>query len=160
VHPVDVANTPKKVRKTGDVEQLKRKLWQAIVTAEGISLDAEVDAPTRLRAITALTQASMTFARLVEMTDMAGSLAKMERMMKGGLTVEELFRGRPTEGGPTAPPPTRQALRRHRPGRRPPVGGGGAGGGVRPPGRPGGGRPAPEERQRGGGSGSGRPAGA
>ena len=155
-----MANTPKKVRKTGDVEQLKRKLWQAIVTAEGISLDAEVDAPTRLRAITALTQASMTFARLVEMTDMAGSLAKMERMMKGGLTVEELFRGRPTEGGPTAPPPR---------GKRSDdidldddhlwEEGGPEAAFGRPAGRAAGDRPR-KNGSGGGGSGSGRPAGA
>lgn len=80
--PGKASNKAKRVRKTGDVEDLKRKVWQAITTAEGLFMDLEVDAPTRLRAVTAMTQASMMYARLLEMTAQAAEIERLEAMIE------------------------------------------------------------------------------
>ena len=69
---------PKRPRKVGNLEQLKKKVWQTISTAEEIVVDPDVDHATRLRAIHALVQATGAFTRLVEFTEQSERVAKLE----------------------------------------------------------------------------------
>ena len=75
----------KRVRKAGDLEKLKKKVWQTISSAEEILLDPDSDSATRLRAIHALVQASTAYTRLIDFTEHADRIAAYEK----GLDWEE-----------------------------------------------------------------------
>ena len=68
----------KRTRTTGDLEKLKKKVWQSISAAEEILLDEHTDNATRLRAIHALIQASTAYTRLVEFDESAQRVAELE----------------------------------------------------------------------------------
>ena len=68
----------KRVRVSGDLEKLKKKMWQTISAAEEILLDPDSDSATRLKAIHALVQAGAAYTRLVESTEQAERIAALE----------------------------------------------------------------------------------
>jgi hypothetical protein len=81
---------PKRPRNVGNLEQLKKQVWQTISTAEEIVVDPDVDNATRLRAIHALVQATGAFTRLIDFTEQSERMTKLEaefEAMKGELGV-------------------------------------------------------------------------
>lgn len=72
----------KRIRKAGTLEKLKKKLWQAITTAEEVLLDEESSASQKLRAVHAITQASNVYAKLFEASELERRLEKLEEEME------------------------------------------------------------------------------
>jgi hypothetical protein len=75
----------KKLRKPGDLQDLKRKLWQAILESERILLSSDDDELV-LRAVHALTQAAMSYSKILE----AGALEERLKVLEAAV----LMRGR------------------------------------------------------------------
>jgi hypothetical protein len=73
-----------KARKPGDLNQLKLKLWNAILCAEEILDRATKDANNELglRSIHAIVQASGTFARLIETGELEARVATLESQVQ------------------------------------------------------------------------------
>jgi hypothetical protein len=71
----------KKLRKPGDLQALRRKLWQAILEAERVLL-TNADDEVVLRAVHALTQAAAAYVRLLEADDIEGRLKAVEALLQ------------------------------------------------------------------------------
>lgn len=72
----------RRIRKVGDLAAARRKLWQAITTAEDILLDDESDTVTQLRAVHAITQATTAYAKLVEVGELEARLVSLEEILR------------------------------------------------------------------------------
>jgi hypothetical protein len=64
-------------RKSGDLASLKRKLWYAILTAEGI-LASEATLEDKLKGVHALSQAASVYMNLTKATDLEARVARLE----------------------------------------------------------------------------------
>lgn len=75
------AKRAKRTRALGDLDAMRRKLWQAIVTAEEAMLRAADtgDTAATLRGVHALAQASGAFVRIVEAGEIEPRLAELEK---------------------------------------------------------------------------------
>jgi hypothetical protein len=73
--------TRKRRRKTGDLPALQRKLWGAICEADDLIVLAEAD-ELRLKAIHALVQAGMAYAKLLEIGEHEARLAAIEQQLR------------------------------------------------------------------------------
>jgi ribulose bisphosphate carboxylase small subunit len=71
----------KKLRKPGDLQALRRKLWQAILEAERVLL-TNTDDEVVLRAVHALSQAAGHYVRLLEADDIEGRLKTVETLLQ------------------------------------------------------------------------------
>ena len=88
-----VARAAKKRRtQPGDMNTARALLWRALQAAEGVLLDAADvnDAPTVLKAVHALTQATAAYARVVEAGELEARLSELEAAMQA----------RPNHGAP------------------------------------------------------------
>jgi hypothetical protein len=65
-------------RKSGDLASLKRKLWYAILTAEGI-LASEATLEDKLKGVHALSQAASVYTNLVKLTDLEARVVRLEQ---------------------------------------------------------------------------------
>jgi hypothetical protein len=72
----------RKIRKLGDLEAAQRKLWQAITAAEEVLMDEESDSTMVLKATHAISQATSTYARLIEVGEMEARLAELEQALE------------------------------------------------------------------------------
>ena len=70
----------KKLRKPGDLQALRRKLWQAILEAERVLLTNDDDEVV-LRAVHALAQATGHYAKLIEAGDLAARVQALEQAL-------------------------------------------------------------------------------
>lgn len=70
----------KRRRAAGSLDDARRVLWSALTAAETILDDAteQRDAPTVLKAVHALTQATAAYARVVEAGELEARLAEVE----------------------------------------------------------------------------------
>lgn len=68
----------RRIRKVGDLTDARRKLWQAITTAEDVLLSDQTDDQLALRAVHAITQATTAYAKLVEVGELEARLAELE----------------------------------------------------------------------------------
>jgi hypothetical protein len=73
------SNRPKRIR-AGDLSALKRRLWEAILTA-GDLLDHD-DPATRLRAVHATSQAAATYRSILADHDLEQRLAALEKRVE------------------------------------------------------------------------------
>ena len=64
-------------RKSGDLASLKRKLWYAILTAEGI-LASEAPLGDKLKGVHALSQAASVYMNITKLTDLEARVAPLE----------------------------------------------------------------------------------
>jgi hypothetical protein len=71
--------TRKRRRKAGDIATLRRVLWASILASEQLLIDNDPD--RRLRAVHALTQASATYARLTETSDLENRIVALEQAL-------------------------------------------------------------------------------
>ena len=78
-HRARQAKSRRRIRKIGDLTDARRKLWQAITTAEDVLLDDETTAEMELRAVHAITQACSAFAKLTEISELEARLTELER---------------------------------------------------------------------------------
>lgn len=69
---------PKRVRSSGDLKQLQRKLWQAVNTAEEIAMDPDLDPATRIRALHAVVQAATAYLRVSQPAEFEVRLKRIE----------------------------------------------------------------------------------
>jgi hypothetical protein len=78
------AKRAKRTHALGDLPAMRRKLWQAVVTAEEAMLRAADagDTAGALRGVHALTQASGAFVRIVEAGEVEPRLAELERKIR------------------------------------------------------------------------------
>ena len=73
----DVGNgVPKRVR-AGNLEQLKRRLWRAVLTSEAL-LDSN-DPQIKLKAVHATSQAAGVYRSIYETADLEARIAELER---------------------------------------------------------------------------------
>ncbi|MCH8961710.1 MAG: radical SAM protein, partial [Bacteroidetes bacterium] len=70
----------RRIRKIGDLKDARRKLWQAITSAEEVLLDDQSDAVMVLKATHAITSASTAYARLVEAGELEARVSELERV--------------------------------------------------------------------------------
>ena len=77
-HVARTAKKRRRIRKVGDLAAMRRKLWQAITTAEDILLDPESDTLTQLKSINAITSASTAYAKLIEVGELEERLTALE----------------------------------------------------------------------------------
>jgi hypothetical protein len=77
--PAQAKPRPKMPRKVGDLAGLKRRLWWSILHCEHILSTAESD-ELIVRTVHAMTQASLAYARLIELTDLEGQLQALEAL--------------------------------------------------------------------------------
>jgi hypothetical protein len=68
-------------RKVGDLAALRRKLWGAICEADDMLVGAEAD-ELRLKAIHALVQAGMAYARILEIGEHEARLRAIEEKLR------------------------------------------------------------------------------
>jgi hypothetical protein len=68
-------------RKVGDLDALRRKLWGAICEADDMIVGAEAD-ELRLKAIHALVQAGMAYAKILEIGEYEARLAAIEQQLR------------------------------------------------------------------------------
>ncbi len=74
----------KRARKHGDLPQLLRMLWRALLEAQAVLERAtEDEAELKLRAVHALSQASGQYVKLLEIGELESRLAALEQAMKG-----------------------------------------------------------------------------
>jgi hypothetical protein len=64
-------------RKSGDLASVKRKLWYAILTTEGI-LASEAPLDDKLRGVYALSQAASVYMNLTKLTDLEARVSALE----------------------------------------------------------------------------------
>ena len=74
----------RRARKMGDLQDARRVLWQALYEAERVLLDADNDAATTLKAVHAISQASTSYCRLVEIGELEARLSELEAAMESG----------------------------------------------------------------------------
>jgi uncharacterized small protein (DUF1192 family) len=67
----------KRARKPGDMHQVLRMLWQALLEAEEVLLHAE-DAELTLKAVHAISQSAGQYAKLLEVGELEARLAAVE----------------------------------------------------------------------------------
>lgn len=72
----------RRIRKVGDLVDARRKLWQAIITAEDVLLDHESDTVMQLKAVHAITQATTAYAKLIEIGELQARLASLEEAIR------------------------------------------------------------------------------
>ena len=84
-HKARQAKSRRRIRKIGDLTDARRKLWQAITSAEQVLLDDQSDAVMVLKAVHAITSASTAYARLVEVGELEGRVSEVERSLEKGL---------------------------------------------------------------------------
>lgn len=70
------SNVPKRVR-AGNLEQLKRRLWRAVLTSEAL-LDSD-DPQIKLKAVHATSQAAGVYRSIYETADLEARIAELER---------------------------------------------------------------------------------
>jgi hypothetical protein len=70
----------KRRRKVGDLKALQRKLWGAICEADDLVVAAG-SAELRLKAIHALVQAGMAYAKVLEIGELEARLQALERCL-------------------------------------------------------------------------------
>jgi hypothetical protein len=68
-------------RKVGDLAALQRKLWAAICEADDMIVGADAD-ELRLKAIHALVQAGMAYAKILEIGEYEARLAALEQQLR------------------------------------------------------------------------------
>ncbi len=66
----------------GTLTDARRKLWQAITSAEDVLLDDESDAQMVLKAAHAITSASTAYAKLIEIGEIEARLEAVEQLLK------------------------------------------------------------------------------
>lgn len=76
-----VARRAKKARRAGTVEDVRLKLWNALLRAEDVLMDAD-DTATVLRAVHAMTQGAAAYARIVDAGELEARLAALEETMQ------------------------------------------------------------------------------
>ena len=81
-HKARQAKKRRRIRKLGTLEDMRRKLWQAVTAAEDVLLDDESDNVMVLRAVHAITQASGAYAKLIEVGELEGRLAELEKSLE------------------------------------------------------------------------------
>jgi hypothetical protein len=64
------------------LDAARKKLWQAITTAEDVLLDNESDDIMTLKAVHAITQACTAYAKLVEASELEARLSELEQVME------------------------------------------------------------------------------
>jgi hypothetical protein len=72
---------PKRPRQAGTLASLRLTLWHAVKHAEFVMTTTN-DTTTRLRAVHAITQASMAYCKLQETLDLETRLAALEAIME------------------------------------------------------------------------------
>jgi hypothetical protein len=65
-------------RPVGDLQALRRKMWQAVIEAEAILVKPRASISTKIRAIHALTQAGVAYHRLLTATELETRVAALE----------------------------------------------------------------------------------
>jgi hypothetical protein len=71
----------KRRRKPGDLAALTRVLWQALLEAEAILLAEDSEPEMRLRAANTLSQASLSYLRLIETGEYEARLRAIEEQL-------------------------------------------------------------------------------
>ena len=72
-----VARKAKRARKAGTVEDVRVKLWNALLRVETVLLDTD-DAAVVLRAAHAMTQGAAAYARITEAGELEARLCELE----------------------------------------------------------------------------------
>ena len=67
-----------KTRLPGDVADVRRVVWDAVVAASDVVADPDVDALVRLRAVHAVTQAAGAYLKVVEASEFEARLTALE----------------------------------------------------------------------------------
>jgi hypothetical protein len=65
-------------RGPGELQDLRRKVWQAVLEAEALLMRPRASISTKLRAIHALTQVAMAYQRIVQGTELEDRVAALE----------------------------------------------------------------------------------
>lgn len=71
-------------RRTGDVRDVQKKLWEGVEAASRILQDDGADPALKLRAIHALTQASGSYVKVLEATEFQARLNAIEERLGDG----------------------------------------------------------------------------
>lgn len=72
----------RRVRKVGDVEAVRRKLWQAVLAAEDLLLDPKASRDDQTRAVHALVQAGGAYRGILEVADLEARIRALEEAAK------------------------------------------------------------------------------
>jgi hypothetical protein len=71
---------PKRPRQAGTLAQVRMTLWHAVQHAQFV-MSTTTDATTRLRAVHAITQASMAYCKLQETLDLQARVDALEQLV-------------------------------------------------------------------------------
>jgi hypothetical protein len=85
LNPHQARVSKKRRRKPGNLLEVQRVLWTALCEAERVLLSAD-DADEVLRAVHAISQASMAYLRLLETGEFEARLAAVETALQKGRT--------------------------------------------------------------------------
>ncbi len=78
-HKARAARRSTRIRRAGDLSDVRLTLWKAIGAAEDVLTDESEKSDLRLRAVHAITQAAAAYAKLVEATEFEARLAALEK---------------------------------------------------------------------------------
>jgi hypothetical protein len=65
-------------RPLSDLQDLRRKVWQAVIEADALLTKPRASISTKLRAIHALTQVAMAYQRIVQGTELEERVRRLE----------------------------------------------------------------------------------
>lgn len=71
----------KRLRTSGSIEDLKLKVWQAIVEAERMVIEGDTD-NKKVQAIHALNSSAKTYLKIIEHADFEARLSTLETVLK------------------------------------------------------------------------------
>jgi hypothetical protein len=81
-HPARAAKRRRRLQSMGDITDLKRKVWVAVVTAAQMLEDEDAKPDLKLRAVHAVTQAAASYAKLIEATEFEARIAELEKKLE------------------------------------------------------------------------------
>lgn len=84
---------PQRIRKMGDLDDLRREMWRAVLCARAILMDSLADTDTTLKAIHAMQQAGSAYGRLLEKTELQKQMDELSEAVRE-LRREQEQRGR------------------------------------------------------------------
>lgn len=77
-NPYKARQAKKCARAAGGIGDVRSRLWDALEAACGVIDDPEADAALRLRAVHAVTQATASYAKILEATEFEARLQALE----------------------------------------------------------------------------------
>ncbi|GAB5519712.1 MAG: hypothetical protein RhofKO_19630 [Rhodothermales bacterium] len=90
---------PKRLRKTGTLEDAKRELWRAVLCARSVLMHAETGPELTLKAVHAVQQSISAYLRLLEAADLHEQVQELQARLDALTEQAGRTLTKPSKGG-------------------------------------------------------------